>query len=102
MVHCNKRGGQHSSPHHLGLLADCSELATTAGNFMLRGSPYHYLTCKACSELCGICADDCEKMDKNDKKMQDCAKKCRECADACKEMAKDTQGELAKQYVHQA
>jgi hypothetical protein len=54
---------------------------------MLRGSPRHVLTCGACAEICRACADECDRLGRNDEMMQLCAEECRRCAEACARMA---------------
>lgn len=81
--HCLQLGGKHVEPAHLQLMADCAQICRTSADFMLRGSPRHALTCRACAEICEACADDCERIGD----MADCVQACRRCAEACREMA---------------
>lgn len=41
--------------------------------------------CEACAQICGRCADECEKFDSPE--CRDCADACRRCAEACEAMA---------------
>lgn len=81
-----KQGGKHVQADHLRLLADCIDICQTSKNFMLRESPLHLETCRACGVICEQCADDCEKM-ADDSQMKKCAEACRACAASCQEMA---------------
>ena len=51
LQHCIASGGELTDVHLIGILLDCAEMAQTSANFMLRGSPYHVVTCGACAEL---------------------------------------------------
>jgi hypothetical protein len=84
--HCISQGGEHASIEHLGLLQDCAEICLTSAHFMLRGSPWHELTCAACAEVCRACAESCAQFE-GDEAMEQCAEACRHCADHCAEMA---------------
>jgi hypothetical protein len=66
-------------------MMDCVEICQTSANFMMRGSEQHHLTCRACSEICSLCAEDCASMD--DDVMKKCAEVCRKCAKSCGEMS---------------
>lgn len=81
--HCLQMGGKHVEAEHLKLMADCAQICRTSADFMLRGSPRHMVTCRACAEICEACADDCERIGE----MDDCVQVCRNCAAACREMA---------------
>ena len=84
--HCISQGGEHASIEHLGLLQDCAEICLTSAHFMLRGSPWHELTCATCAEVCRACAESCDQFG-DDEAMQQCAETCRHCAEHCAEMA---------------
>jgi hypothetical protein len=87
VAHCLDLGGKHAARHHVGLLLDCADICRTSANFMLRGSPFHAMTCGVCAEICDRCAEDCERLDPNDEVMRQCAELCRRCAESCREMA---------------
>ena len=86
LQHCLAIGGGHSEINLVGVLLDCAELCQTSANFMLRGSPYHVVTCAACAELCRACAEACAAMT-DDEQMQHCAEVCLSCAASCDRMS---------------
>jgi len=85
-IYCTKQGGKHVEADHLRLLADCIQICATSKDFMLRESPLHSETCRACAIVCEQCAADCDKMS-NDSQMKRCADVCRICAESCHEMS---------------
>jgi hypothetical protein len=85
-THCLHKGGQHAEAAHIRLLLDCAEICQTSANFMIRNSPLHGFTCRACAEICERCAVDCERFP-DDTQMQECAQLCRRCAESCQRMA---------------
>lgn len=85
--HCLHMGGKHAEPHHIRLMADCTEICQTSANFMLRGSDMHQHTCRACAAVCRRCAEDCMKIDGKDEHMKKCADQCNKCAESCQKMA---------------
>jgi hypothetical protein len=85
--HCMHMGGKHVEPTHLRLLYDCIQICATSADFMLRGSPFHNLTCGVCAMVCERCAEDCLRIDANDPQMVACADMCRRCAQTCRQMA---------------
>ena len=89
MQYCLEQGGAHADSNHIRLLADCAQICQTSADFMLRHSPLHRETCRACAAVCTECSDDCEKM-ADDKTMQECAAACRKCADECGRMSSQT------------
>jgi hypothetical protein len=89
--YCLMQGGQHADADHVGLLLDCAEICQTSANFMLRGSPYHPITCLACAELCRACEESCRGYG-DDEQMRMCADTCAECAQNCERMA-ETDGD---------
>jgi hypothetical protein len=84
--YCLTQGGAHADVSHVGLLLDCAEMCQTSANFMMRGSPYHELTCSVCAEVCRACASSCRSFE-DDENMVHCAEVCDECAEACEGMA---------------
>jgi len=86
LVYCTRQGGPHADPHHLRLMMDCAQVCQTSADFMLRHSPLHAHTCRACAEVCQACADDCDRM-ASDPRMKACADTCRHCAESCRQMA---------------
>jgi hypothetical protein len=85
--YCLAKGGEMADMSHVGLLLDTAEISQTSANFMLRGSPFHTLTCGACAELCRACAEACRAMAGDDEHMAHCAEVCEHCASHCEEMA---------------
>ena len=84
--HCLAIGGTHSEINLVGVLLDCADLCQASANFMLRGSPFHVVTCSACAELCRACAEACRAVE-GDEQIQHCAEVCDECAISCEQMA---------------
>jgi hypothetical protein len=84
--HCLVKGGQHADVALVGVLLDCAELCQVSTNFMLRGSPFHTLTCEACAELCRACEEACRQMS-DDEQLEHCAEVCAACAESCTRMA---------------
>lgn len=87
LQHCMAKGGQHTELNLVGLLLDCAEMCQTSANFMLRGSPYHVVTCGACAELCRACANACNVLP-DDEQLVHCAEVCAECAASCDTMSR--------------
>ena len=79
-------GGQLADPNLIGVLMDCAEICQTSANFMLRGSPYHAITCAACAAICRECAEGCRSIEGNED-MAHCAEACERCAEHCERMA---------------
>ena len=86
LAYCTRQGGPHADPDHLRLMMDCAQVCQTSADFMLRHSPLHVHTCRACAEVCQACADDCDRM-ASDLRMKACADTCRHCAESCRQMA---------------
>ena len=86
-MHCLHMGGKHAEAKHIRLMMDCAQICQTSADFMLRMSNFHQRTCGICAEVCDQCADDCERVDRNDAQMKACADMCRRCADSCRRMA---------------
>ena len=84
--YCLQMGGHHAEPNHIRLMMDCAEICQTSANFMLRGSPFHPLTCGACAEVCRACAELCRSLGDDDEHMSHCAEVCDHCADHCEAM----------------
>ena len=60
LQHCIASGGDRTEVNLIGILLDCAEIVRrSSANFMLRGSPYHVITCGACAELCRACEEAC-------------------------------------------
>ena len=96
--YCLAEGGPLADADHIGLLLDCAEICQTSANFMLRGSPYHPITCLACAELCRACEESCRTIAAEDEQLALCADACAECAQHCERMAEaddDAVGEPA-------
>src|SRR4029079_5838605 len=87
LQHCLASGGTHDEVIVIGLLLDGAEVSQTSANFMLRGSPYHVVTCGACAELCRACAEACATVT-DDEQLMHCAEVCSACADSCENMAR--------------
>ena len=92
LQHCIASGGEYTEVNLVGVLLDCAELCQTSANFMLRGSPYHVITCGACAELCRACEEAC-RAHAGDEQLAHCADVCATCADSCDSMSKMGSGE---------
>ena len=92
------QGGDYATVDVIGLMLDCAEICQTSANFMIRGSPYHTLTCSACAELCRACAEVCREMG-DDEHMRSCAEICERCAELCEEMAAEEGEEEEEEEV---
>jgi hypothetical protein len=86
LQHCIASGGDYTEVNLVGILLDCAELCQTSANFMLRGSPYHVITCAACAELCRACEEACRGVP-GDEQLGHCAEVCATCATVCDRMA---------------
>jgi hypothetical protein len=86
LQHCIATGGDHTEVNLLGILLDCAEICQTSANFMLRGSPYHIVTCAACTELCRACEQACRAL-ANDEQLAHCQEVCAACAESCDRMS---------------
>jgi hypothetical protein len=86
IIHSLDRGQPYAETDRIRLLVDCSEMCKTAENFMLRDSALHTVVCRACAQVCGQCAERCERM-VDDPQFIECAKACRRCADSCERIA---------------
>lgn len=84
--YCLAEGGEHAEVSRVGVLLDCAEACQTSANFMLRGSPYHELTCGVCAEICRACERACRAIE-DDEQLEHCADVCRACAESCEAMA---------------
>ena len=84
--YCLNKGGMHAEASHIRLLMDCAQICQVAGDYMLRGSDLHGITCRACAEVCERGARDCERFG-DEEQMKLCAQACRDCADSCRKMA---------------
>lgn len=82
------RGGEHAAIGQVGVLLDCAQICQTSADFMIRGSPYHTLTCGTCAEICRACAEACRAMG-DDEELAHCAEVCESCADSCERMASE-------------
>jgi hypothetical protein len=94
LQHCIASGGTRTDVNLVGVLLDCAEMCQTSANFMLRGSPYHVVTCGACAELCRACDEACRAV-RDDEQLQHCAEVCAACARACEQMTDMVDGEDA-------
>ena len=87
LQHCiASGGGELTDVHLIGILLDCAEIAQTSANFMLRGSPYHVITCGACAELCRACEEACRGV-RDDEQLSHCGDVCASCAESCDRMS---------------
>jgi len=86
LQHCIATGGEHTEVNLIGILLDCAEICQTSANFMLRGSPYHVVTCAACAELCRAC-EEARRAVTADEQLAHCGEVCAACAESCDQMA---------------
>lgn len=85
--HCLGMGGEHASPQHQTLLADCAQACITSAGFMSRESGFHERYCEVCAEICEECAADCHRLASGDAMMMQCAEACQQCAAHCRRMS---------------
>ena len=84
--HCLSEGGEKAEINVVGVLLDCAEISQASANFMLRGSPYHGLTCGACAEICRACEEACRAFP-DDEQLANCAQVCADCSEHCERMS---------------
>ena len=84
--YCLARGGELATLDLVGVLLDCAQLCQTSADFMVRGSPYHAITCGACAAVCRGCAESCAAFEGSEE-MAHCAEVCTACAESCERMA---------------
>ena len=84
--YCLEKGGKHATAAHIMLLLNCAEIAAACVSFMAGKSPFHVQLCGLCAEICEKCAKECESFD--DEIMKKCAAVCRKCVEFCKSHAK--------------
>ena len=82
-AYCLEHG--HTQRDHVRVMADCIQICQTSADFMIRNSPLHAATCRACAEVCDACANSCEAI--GDVEMRKCAEICRRCAESCRELS---------------
>lgn len=69
----------------IALDIDCAQLCRLAAAVMARGGEAAGTICRACAEVCELCAAECGKHPMQH--CQDCAAACRACAAECRKMA---------------
>jgi hypothetical protein len=84
--YCLTQGGDLAAVNQIGLLLDCAQIAQVSADFMIRGSPFHTSTCRACAEVCRACAEAC-RQHPDDEYLTQCAEVCETCAESCEQMA---------------
>lgn len=87
LQYCLQEGGAHVERAHVRTMQDCIAICATSADFLLRESPLHSYTCKACAEICRACGEECAEM--NDDMMRRCADACMKCYESCSKMAAD-------------
>jgi hypothetical protein len=85
--HCLSLGGRHASAAHVTLLLDCAAICATSAGYLMRESPRHHETCRACAAVCRACATECRAMAGDDAIVLACAEACERCAESCERMA---------------
>lgn len=83
---CLVKGGKHAAPEHIATLIDCATICQLSGDFLIRASRRHQVTCEACATICEECAAECQKM-ADDEDMTRCAEICARCAESCRHMS---------------
>lgn len=68
--------------HCIKLDMDCAQICALTSAFVTRGSAHSKHLLEECAEICGKCANECEKHDYDHCKT--CAEACRKCEEACK------------------
>jgi hypothetical protein len=85
-IHFRGERGKEWPEATIRLLIDCAEICRTSADFMIRGSPLHPHTCRACAAVCEQCALECERLGE-DPHMAACVEICRRCGESCRDMA---------------
>lgn len=62
---------------------DCAQICEVSVSYISRASEQVKHLLKECSEICRLCAEECEKHDHMDH-CKKCAEACHKCAEACK------------------
>jgi hypothetical protein len=83
--HCLAMGGQYADRAHVTLLVACADICRASADNLLRRTPVHLDTCRACARICRQCADSCQAMG-DDAGMRRCAEACMACAGSCESM----------------
>ena len=86
--YCLAEGGELADIDLVSVLMDCAEICQVSANFLLRGSPYHVITCAACAELCRACEEACRGVTGNEQ-LAHCADECASCAEHCERMSEE-------------
>jgi hypothetical protein len=76
----------HVDSEHVALLLTCADMCSTNANALIRSAFGRAITCRACAEVCLLCAEACEKI-RGEAQMQRCAEMCRRCAACCEVIA---------------
>lgn len=90
ITHCLGLAGEHAEHSHQAILQDCADICETTARFIARRSAHSTHLCRACAELCAICARDCDSFPGDDQTMRECAQSCRLCVECCQGMTADT------------
>ncbi|KEO73743.1 four-helix bundle copper-binding protein [Anditalea andensis] len=61
---------------------DCAKICQLTASFISANSQHALHVLKECIEICGQCADECEKHEHEH--CQQCAEACKACAEACR------------------
>ena len=69
------------------LCISCSHCCAAASLVMSGESEFSKLVCKLCAEVCGACAEECEKHTGHMDHCKLCAEVCRRCEEECRRMA---------------
>jgi Domain of Unknown Function (DUF326) len=65
---------------------DCADICSLTASLIARGSEHANHLLEECAEVCGACAEECEKHSQMEHCKQ-CAEACRACAEACSHLA---------------
>jgi hypothetical protein len=82
MTACLDLTADPTNTRHVAALQDCADMCETTARFIARRSPHLSLLCRACADLCTLCARECDAIH-GDTCAVECAQACRLCAETC-------------------
>jgi hypothetical protein len=75
----------------------CADACSLTLRELARGSQFSHEVAEWCARICGACADECEKHQRNH--CQQCAKACQVCAEDCRKVALEASKEASVRPV---
>ena len=95
IAHCLEMGGKHAEVGHIRTLQDCVQICNASADYMLRMSDFHPQICGVCADICERCAVNCESLSEGNDFMARCADACRKCAESCRKMSSGTSASMS-------